>query len=247
MTPGAESRDPGRWVARRVGEGFSERLGFQSPGQPDLFCRVLAPNSPKGVVVVCPTLSAARPDWANREALLSLGLARRGLLTVSFDYRGDGHSPMDESRSVGMLSEDVAAALDLADEVAGGRPISVVGIGIGGLVAVGEVGRRGLPMALWDPPGSGYTFLVGLIRDRVVRQMGFGPGGDTLLLDRVAVDLFAEELERHSLADLGGFAIERELYDGLIGLVPDDTFVRFRRDEAIEVIVSWVEKAVSST
>ena len=246
MASDGESLDLSRWVTRRVGKGVSERLGFQVEGQPDLFCRVLAPDSPNGAAVVCPTLSAARPEWASREALLSASLARRNLLTVSFDYRGDGHSPMDGRRSLATLNEDVSAALDLAADMAQGGPISVVGIGMGGVVSTGEVRRRGLPLALWDPPDSGYSFLVGLIRDRVVSQMGFAPGGDTLLLDRVSVDLFAEELERHSFADMGGFAIEREMYDGLIGLALDDTVTRFRRDEAIDVIVGWAEKAESS-
>jgi pimeloyl-ACP methyl ester carboxylesterase len=202
-------------------------------------------------VVICPTYSVERPPWFVRESELAIELARRGNLTLRFDYRGQGLSPIDEPTTLASLRADISTARVTAAGLAGNTPLAVVGIGLGGLVAALRPEGTSDPLALWDPTSGGDSFLADLARQRVIKQMGFDPSAeDTTLLDRVAEDLMTEELDRDGFCDILGFRVNRTLVESLRGLDQPDLGVRqsasFGPEDPVEAVSSWVAMSLTS-
>lgn len=116
-------------------------------------CRHLpAAGATTGVVICPPTLSDAEVNY-HREARLGRWLARAGVATQRFHYRGTGHSDGDATKtSFAMLLDDARRATDLLRERCGIERIGFLGTRVGALVAA-RLAREaeGVPLALWQP------------------------------------------------------------------------------------------------
>ena len=192
-------------VVRASPEG-QESFGFLSTENPDLFCRLLSPPGPKGGVLIAPDYSVARSWSAAKEKDLLNEVARRGHAALVFDYRGEGRSPSPDLPGLGALRRDVVAALEVLGTVVPMSACTVVGLGLGGVIVTMALSEHQVPLAAWAGPRSGCQFFSDVIRERLIRQMGFSPVGDTSLLDRVVVDTLDEELA-YSPVDALGFSI----------------------------------------
>jgi pimeloyl-ACP methyl ester carboxylesterase len=192
-------------VSRTVPEG-TETLGYLSLANPDLFCRLLSPIGPRGGVLIVPDYSVARSWSAAKERELSTEVARRGHASLLFDYRGEGRSRSPNRPGLEALAHDVESALGVLGHAVPISVCTVVGLGLGGVIATLTLTEHEAPLATWGRPQSGCEFFFDLMRQRLMRQMGFSPNGDSSLLDRVAADILDEELDRGTV-DLLGFSI----------------------------------------
>jgi hypothetical protein len=182
---------------------------------PDLFGVTHLPSSPaRAGVVILGSVRSDRPSWRSRERALGAAIAGAGLAALRFDYRGEGRSAAVALPTFTSLLGDARQALEHHQAAVGGGPVACVAIRFGALVATG-LDPMPQPLLLWDPALRGDTFFLDLARARTVRAMGFEQGrpGETPLLDRVAVDVFTEEMSSSGRADLNGFIVERSLYE----------------------------------
>ncbi|HEU4895285.1 MAG TPA: hypothetical protein VFT85_05570 [Acidimicrobiia bacterium] len=234
-------------VTRSIGP-VHERLGYLSPAVPDLFCRTATPAGATGSVLIVPTVSAALRIWTDRESRLMQGLHRRGLGTITFELRGQGRSFLAGDASLETLSEDVSAAMDLADD-----QTVVVGIGGGAILAVPEARKRGLPAANWGAYQDFSSFFGLLARYRVETGMGLRAteSGSTELLERVSSDLLHEELERAGRADLSGFALPAATYRALEAVALSDADIEycatFPPEAPAEAVAQWAAITAGSS
>lgn len=234
-------------VSRSIGP-FHERLGYLSPAVPDLFCRTATPAGATGSVLIVPTVSAAVKIWTSRENRLMEGLHRRGIGTMTFELRGHGRSFLEGDPSLETLSEDVSAAMDLADD----RTV-VVGMGGGAILAVPEARKRGLPVANWGAYEDFSSFFGLLARYRVENGMGVraSESGSTELLERVSSDLLHEELERMGRADLSGFALPASTFGALESVALSDADIEycatFPPEAPAEAVAQWAAITMRSS
>lgn len=191
-------------VVRRESPEGRESLGFLSQESPDLFCRLLSPPGPKGGVLIAPNYSVARSWSAAKERELATEVARRGHAALVFDYRGEGRSAPPDRPGLAALRHDVVSALEILGSTVPVSTCTVVGLGLGGAIATMALSDYQVQTAAWGGgPRTGCEFFSEIMRERLVRQMGFSPAGDTSLLDRVAADTLDEELARSSVDALG--------------------------------------------
>jgi pimeloyl-ACP methyl ester carboxylesterase len=115
-----------------------------------------------GVAVLCPTMGL-EDVYAHRTLrTLADKLTESGLAALRFDYVGAGDSA-GESDGVGHPGawlENVGTAVDYARGLGVGR-VALVGLRIGGTLAVEELARRRIAddLVLWDPCATGRSFL----------------------------------------------------------------------------------------
>lgn len=225
-------------VTRATPEGH-EILGFPSHANPGLFCRLLTPDRPAGGVLICPTLSVARLWSEDRERELLREVVRRGCAGMVFDYRGEGRSAAPSRPGLTALRHDANAALDVLARRVQESALTVVGIGVGGIIAAETLTGQKVPVASWGSPSDVKEFFLDLIRERVIQLMGFSRQGDTSLLDRVAVDVFEEEMGRGSV-DALGFPIPTVLVSELSAIEGTSTAVDgFAEEESPSSVADW--------
>jgi hypothetical protein len=132
-----------------------------------------------GVVICPPTHSDAGINY-HREARLGRWLARAGVATQRFHYRGTGDS--DRLASPGTtfqtLVDDARQAADLLRERCGVERIGFLGTRVGALVAAKVAAEvEGAPLALWQPVIEPRRFVNG----RVAGDFGRGALGPATL------------------------------------------------------------------
>lgn len=230
-------------VSRAVPEG-KETLGYLSLANPDLFCRLLSPIGPRGGVLIVPDYSVARSWSVAKERELSTEVARRGHAALVFDYRGEGRSAPPDRPGLAALRQDVATAFETLGSVVPVSARTVVGLGLGGVMAM-ALSDSGVPLAVWGGPRSGCEFFSDIMRERLVRQMGFSPVGDTNLLDRVVVDTLDEELARGSV-DALGFSIPAVVISEMCAATePAGIPETFGEQEPASSVADWACKGES--
>ncbi|MEX1287290.1 MAG: phosphopantetheine-binding protein, partial [Acidimicrobiia bacterium] len=143
-----------------------------------------------GPVLICPPVGwdYMRTHWALRRVARSLAAAGHHVLRFDFSGTGDSFGHVGEDAVARWIDDVGTAAAELAD-VAGAKTVSVVGVRLGGTLAV-LAARDGTPidrLVLWDPVLRGADHLDGL--RRMHREMLAGRG-----LDRPSPDLVGEEL-----------------------------------------------------
>lgn len=231
-------------VSRASREG-QESLGFLSMENPDLFCRLLSPNGAEAGVLIVPNYSVARSWSAAKERQLSIEVVRRGHAALVFDYRGEGRSAPPDRPGLAALRQDVATAFETLGSVVPVSVRTVVGLGLGGVMAMMALSDSGVPLAVWGGPRSGCEFFSDIMRERLVRQMGFSPVGDTNLLDRVVVDTLDEELARGSV-DALGFSIPAVVISEMCAATePAGIPETFGEQEPASSVADWACKGES--
>lgn len=108
--------------------------------------------------------------------VLAEALSAANLPVLRFDYYGTGDSAGDcaEAGFAGMCA-DAAVALDELADLAKARHLAMVGLGLGGAVALraGRESKRSFrDVVLWDPVASGTDYLAGL-REAHVSYLAF--------------------------------------------------------------------------
>ncbi|MBS2032788.1 MAG: alpha/beta hydrolase [Deltaproteobacteria bacterium] len=177
-------------------------LHFGSSERP-LFGVYLPPTAtprPLGVVI-CPPLpqEAMRTTWTLRR--LALALAELGFHALRFDWFGTGDSSGSlVEADLRQWRADLRAAVGELRDLSGGSSISVVGIGIGGSIALTtELAARDL--VLWDPVVRGAQHLKQLLAlheatgarargraNAALELLGYEMGA-ALMADIAAIDL----------------------------------------------------------
>lgn len=117
---------------------------------------VAPPNAPRAVAVLAHAMFARRTAWARpRGAGFDEDLARRGVASLAFDFRGHGGSGPGKAAGGAGWGYDDLVRLDLPAAVAEARahapgvPLLLVGHSLGGHVALAATGtRRCAPDAL---------------------------------------------------------------------------------------------------
>ena len=132
---------------------------FFGPGDRSLFGLLRRPPTPRGAGVVLCAPHGHEFIRCHR-ALRELGhqLALAGFDVLSFDYHGTGDSGGDyEDATLPGCVQDTGAAIDALVARAAPRFIAVLGLRVGGAVALAAVDGRGdvQALALWDPVVAG--------------------------------------------------------------------------------------------
>jgi len=111
-----------------------------------------AGGASSGVVICPPTLSDTDINY-HREARVGRRLARAGVATQRFHYRGTGESDhLTSGISFTTLVDDARRAADALQERCGIERIGFLGTRVGALVAAKLAAEyEGAPLALWQP------------------------------------------------------------------------------------------------
>jgi alpha-beta hydrolase superfamily lysophospholipase len=207
----ADREQPPGVVAR---EGSHGSAWIGAEGVPVLtFLTPAVTDSGRAAIICAPLLHeglyASRPLRG-----LATRLAARGIHALRFDWPGTGTSGGD-ARAPGMLEacrSSVGQAVEHVRAATGAPSVGVVGIGIGGLIALSAV-DHGLDvdaLALWGVPASGKAWL------REVRAYHrLLPQAPRIPDSGPPSPLAPGEVE------IGGFMLGRETVDDLGALVPE--------------------------
>lgn len=133
-----------------------------------------AGGATSGVVVCPPTLTDAGINY-HREVRLGRWLARAGVATQRFHYRGTGDSDrLAGGMSFASLVDDAHRAADQLRERCGIERIGFLGTRIGALVAARVASEtEGAPLALWQPVIDPRQY----VNDSVAVDLGRGARG----------------------------------------------------------------------
>lgn len=134
---------------------------IRTPGAPDLFGMWHWPtvDARDAVVVIAYPLGHEYTHGYRTYRELGDRLAARGLPTLRFDYRGTGNSA-DGDGTLDTWGEDLARACRYAGEATGGRRTFVIGIRVGGLLAIRNTADTHVArLALWNPVLNGRRYV----------------------------------------------------------------------------------------
>jgi pimeloyl-ACP methyl ester carboxylesterase len=123
------------------------------------------PKATRGTVLLVHGYGQNRYAWHLPSRSMSCFLARAGYDVFNLDLRGHGRSAdLGSPRPISpacYVREDVPAALDAIAEIAGPRPVFLVGHSLGGVVAYAAAGFQPERVAGVASIGSPYHFLKG--------------------------------------------------------------------------------------
>lgn len=164
-------------------------------------------------VVVCSPVGAEQVQNQKRELELARTLAAKGILVRRFHFRGAGDSDDDGPLTLESMVEDtVAAARQLLDSGEVER-IAFVGTRLAGLVAARAAARfEGAPLVLWEPVVEAHGYFEEIFRYELVHELMHAKRGG-----KSEARSLGDEIERHGRADVLGFPVTRELYEGTLG------------------------------
>ncbi len=186
--------------------GARESLGyFDGPGGP-LYGVVHRPSDPTGlaVLVVSPFMVEFQRNY-RREVLLARSLASRGVTTLRFSFRGQGHSGGDP----GSLGFDAAVedTVRAAEHLRGELDVSELVLACtrtGGLIGASAAKDAGANrMTVGDPLLTGAAWIRELGRAAKVQAMR-DPGSDQAPL--------GDRFESADVTDVFGSALHERLY-----------------------------------
>jgi hypothetical protein len=207
--PTSGDRTASSAVRLDVERGVREEASFFGVPGARLFGTLYTPlaGARAGVVICCPIQAELLRNY-RREVLLARTLAEHGVAVQRFHYRGSGHSDGDVAEAT--LETMIEDALLAADNLAGRGGVKVTaffGTRLGGLVAGAAAGRRGGPLALWEPVTDAGRYIDEILRFRLMYGLQRG------LPERTAAEL-REELRREGSVDVFGDPVARALDDG---------------------------------
>ena len=143
-------------------DGTSVRVRFIGASGQEIFASLNAPEAEAdGGLVICPPLHADFSKHYRTEVDLGRLLARHGIATVRFHYRGTGHSGGDPAAltMTSMVQDARTAIAYLADE-GNLDHIAVMGTRLGASVAAAATAvMPGSPLVLWEPVIAASTYL----------------------------------------------------------------------------------------
>ena len=188
-----------------------EKAGYIPSGGGQVYCFVSAPRDPplgpgKAVLLLGP-LAEEKKSSFHALAEMARSLAAAGLTALRVDFRGTGDaSGTSEELSVGSMIEDALAAAAFARSECGAKRMGVVGLRLGGAVAVLSASRSEVDaMALVEPVVSGEAYVRSLSRQQAIRRMltsGKGEKSEGEEDARGPLDLDGLALDRGFIAEL---------------------------------------------
>jgi pimeloyl-ACP methyl ester carboxylesterase len=182
-----------------------EKAGYIPSGDGQVYCFVSAPQDPppgpEMAVLLLGPLAEEKKSSLRALVEMARSLAAAGLTALRVDFRGTGDaSGTSEELSIESMIEDVLAASAFAARECGAKRVGVVGLRLGGAVAVLSASRSEVDaMVLVEPVVSGEAYVRSLFRQQAVRRMltsgkGSKPEG---------------EEDAHGPLDLDGLALDR--------------------------------------
>jgi hypothetical protein len=193
-------------------DGTATWVHFFGDGDGTRFAALHLPAEPAfAAVVVCSPVCAEMPRNYRREVLLGRELARRGVATLRFHYRGSGNSSgRSEELGLDTMRVDATCAIRQARRLVGAVPVALVGTRVGAVVAADAAAEAGgCPTAVWDPVVDGERYFREVFRAQLMTELKQGTSGGRTTAELV------EELRRTGWVEVAGYPITRELYDGL--------------------------------
>jgi pimeloyl-ACP methyl ester carboxylesterase len=154
-----------------------EKAGYIPSGGGQVYCFVSAPPAPspgtgKAVLFLGP-LAEEKKSSLHALVEMARSIAAAGLTALRVDFRGTGDaSGTSEELSIESMIEDVLAAVAFARSECGAKRVGVVGLGLGGAVAVLSARRSEIDaMVLVEPVVSGEAYVRSLSRQQAIRRM----------------------------------------------------------------------------
>jgi acetyl esterase/lipase len=164
-------------------------------------------------VIICSPIGAEQVQNQPRELALADALATSGILVRRFHFRGAGDSDDDRGLTLDSMGEDSAAtARQLIDSGEIDR-VAFVGTRLAGLAAArAATSFDGAPLVLWEPVVQVADYFEEVFRYELVHELMHAQRGG-----RSETRSLRGDLERHGRADVLGFPVTRELYEGAVG------------------------------
>ena len=178
--------------------GSEQPVCFTSEGQQIIGVVHRPPDAeaPTPVVVMCHGFTGHKVESHRIFVKTARALAQSGLAALRFDFRGSGDSAgeFDEMTVEGEVRDALAALTFARREV--GRPVALLGLSLGGLVATLAAQRDGdvAALVLWAPVAH---------PERLARRMGLKDGG-------------VQPLQWQGRYDLGGHLVGRAFVEDLM-------------------------------
>jgi len=169
------------------------------------------PARPSGAgVVVCSPIGAEQVQNQRRELALAEALSARGILVRRFHFRGAGDSDDDGPLTLESMAADAAAS---ARELLGSgelERVAFVGTRLAGLAAAAAAAPFAeAPLVLWEPVVEAGDYFEEIFRYELVHELMHAKRGG-----KAEPRSLRGDLESHGRADVLGFPITRELYEG---------------------------------
>jgi alpha/beta superfamily hydrolase len=202
-------------VAERVAaNGTIERIQFRgSSGERMFSCSYLPASSPRGAVLICPSVHGEFTRNYRRDVLLARRLASDGFAVERFHYRGTGNSD-GEGREVTFdtMREDALGSLEHVSASCGKEVGFLIGTRWGALVAASVASSHpGLGLVLWDPFVDTSAFFRHAFRARLIQELKSGverpPTGEEL----------TRRLRMGESVDVVGHMLDVGLYESSLG------------------------------
>jgi len=170
-------------------------------------------NAAASGVVICPALQAEFLRNYRREVDLGHDLAAQGFAVQRFHYRGSGNSDGDTSEATfETMRDDALTAAEWLVRTEEVETLAFVGARWGAMVAAAAASRFDrAPLVLWEPMTQPRTYFRELFRAGQIHEMRKAGGSPRSSEDQLA------EMRRTGSLDVLGYAIDRPLYESVIG------------------------------
>ena len=192
-----------------IGRETLEKAGYCPSGDGSIYCFVSMPAGSDSHVAVVLLGPFAEEKKSSLRPLVEMAreMAAAGLTAVRVDFRGTGDaSGLSEELSVESMVEDALSAVGFARSECGAERVALVGLRLGGAVAVLAASRaRANALVLVEPVVSGAAYVRSLSRQQAIRRMLTSGSGKRSQ---------AEDEEEGPL-DLDGLAVGRGFLAGL--------------------------------
>lgn len=164
-----------------------------------------------GMALICNPLFEERKSAHRALVETARTLCGAGWRVLRFDYRGCGDSAgAFADASVNDWEDDVAAAADVLRAGSDGLPMALLGLRLGGSLALRCAVRcRADTAALWEPVLNGRHYLQEELRKKLMKSMLTGGG------NRTSRDALLEDLATDRSIDFDGYSVTPRLYRGL--------------------------------
>ena len=215
-TTGSRADHLSTTLAVRTDEARSitEIAGFFEAGRDRLFGALALPlGDPSACLLISSPLFAEQARNYRREVILARELARRGIATFRYHYRGTGHSDgAGGDLSFPSLCADAAAALEHLRERCPGLPSASLGTRLGAFVAA-NVASDGAPLLLWDPIPDAGAFFADAVKARQA-------GGMVTMRDPSSTDAADREDDpwADGFLDALGYRVPRSFEESFAGV-----------------------------
>ncbi len=224
--------------------GKLEETGYVPSGDGSIYCFVSMPagrNAHCAAVLLGPF---AEEKKSSLRPLVEMAreMAAAGFTAVRLDFRGTGDaSGPSEELSVESMVEDALSAVAFARSECGAKRVALVGLRLGGAVAVLAAGRaRADALVLVEPVVSGAAYVKSLSRQQAIRRMlTSGSGRKSRGQDNRGQDNRGQDNEEGPL-DLDGLAMGRGFLAGLEKVDVTRAAVELRSDPSAAALVLQV-------